>query len=155
MSQDGMPDRNTHHVLARLIKHVVADGSMYVNFNIICHNRINFTKKKNTFFLCKSLPMIRQRVGLLRRPRLFVIVSTDCKTIHLHWLLPSAYACTNHSVSSEKNWQRLFKKPASTGDAISTFTCWSIAHHLYHPQDSSSPYSTHIYNSRNKTYCIK
>jgi len=35
------------HVLPRLVKFVVVDGSMYVDLNMIYYNGISFTRKNN------------------------------------------------------------------------------------------------------------
>jgi hypothetical protein len=42
-------DRNVYHVLTGIIQFVVANGRTYVSFDMICHNRMNFTKKNLKF----------------------------------------------------------------------------------------------------------
>ena len=46
MTEDHQYGRNTQHGLTRLKKFAVFDGNTYVNFNIIFHKGMNFTKKK-------------------------------------------------------------------------------------------------------------
>jgi hypothetical protein len=50
-SQNGHFYRNMQHVLTRLIKFVVVDGSAYVSCNKNCHNGTHFTTKKKSFRL--------------------------------------------------------------------------------------------------------
>ena len=44
MPEDGQYDRNMWHDLMGLIKFVVVDGNVCVNFDMIYHNGMNFTK---------------------------------------------------------------------------------------------------------------
>jgi len=44
MPEDGQGDRIVLDVLTGLIKFVVVDGSIYVEFNMIHYNGMNFTK---------------------------------------------------------------------------------------------------------------
>jgi len=46
MPEDTQGDRIILDVLTGLIKYVVVDGSIYVEFNVILHNGMNFTKRK-------------------------------------------------------------------------------------------------------------
>ena len=38
-----------YHVLTGIVQFVVANGRTYVSFEMICHNRMNFTKKNLKF----------------------------------------------------------------------------------------------------------
>ena len=58
MLQDGPPERNMKHMLTKLIKFVVVDGSRYVNIWLIIH--ISLTSR---FCNYKNYSMLRD-VGL-------------------------------------------------------------------------------------------
>jgi len=45
--ENGQYDQNIQLALTGLIKFVVADDNMYVNFNTIYKNGMNFSKQKN------------------------------------------------------------------------------------------------------------
>jgi hypothetical protein len=44
MPEDSQYDRSMWHVLMGLIKLVVVDGNVCVNFNVMYHSGMNFTK---------------------------------------------------------------------------------------------------------------
>ena len=55
MPENGLYYRILLDVLTRLIKFVVVDGSIYVEFNMIHRNRMNFTKKCIIIIYCLLL----------------------------------------------------------------------------------------------------